>query len=64
MPVALGQSTIQQQDRHLMQALGRQEEAAKERGLERVKTMDVETSWGEVVTALVVIIIMLLLLTY
>jgi hypothetical protein len=37
----------------------------KGRGLERGKTMDAETSWGEVVTALVlVVIIMFLWLTY
>jgi hypothetical protein len=33
----------------------------KEKGLERGKTMDAETSWGEVVTALVVIVIIMFL---
>jgi hypothetical protein len=37
----------------------------KERGLDRGKTMDVETSWSEIITALVVVVIIVfLLLTY
>jgi hypothetical protein len=36
----------------------------KDRGLDRGKTLHIDTAWSEVVTVLVVVIFMLLLLTY